>query len=172
MRFLIILALAAAAARAQGPSSAVAVTPARPGPEEDLTVITSEKLTFEYQKHYAVFEQNVVVTDPELKLLSDKLTVFFDATNRAQTIKAEGQVYIVQEDKRAKSKLATYDVPTGKIVLEGDPQVTSNDGTLSGRVITFWRDENRVLVEGGSTLVIKSTEGDKKGGLPMPRTKP
>ena len=46
-----------------------AVAAERSLPEEleagqDVTVITSEKLTFDYGKNYAVFEENVVVSDP------------------------------------------------------------------------------------------------------------
>jgi lipopolysaccharide export system protein LptA len=155
--------VAAAAEPATAPKAAAG--------EEDLTVITSEKLTFDYTKKFAIFEQNVVVTDPQIRLLADKLTVTFDENDRARTIRAEGQVYIVQEDKRAKSKLATYDVVTGKITLEGDPTVTRGADTLSGKTITYWRDDNRVLVDGSSRLIIKNTDKEKKSEFlgPAPR---
>ena len=121
--------------------------------EEQVTVITSEKLTFDYKKHYALFEVNVVVVDPEMKILADKMTVFFDDNNRTKTIKCEGEVYIIQDDKKAKAQQATYDVETGKIVLTGNPQITQEKNILTGDVVTFFRDDNRLLVEPRAKLV-------------------
>lgn len=125
-----------------------------PADEEKVTVITSERLTYDYAKHYALFEKDVVVTDPELKILCDKLTVIFDNDNKAKTVKAEGQVYMIQLDKKTKSDVATYNVETGEIVLTGSPQVTRGRDTLTGDKITFWRNENRMKCEPRARLVI------------------
>ena len=142
---VLVLALMAGAARAQAAAADKG--------EEQVTVITSEKLTFDYKKHYALFEVNVVVVDPEMKILADKMTVFFDDNNRTKTIKCEGDVYIIQDDKKAKSQVATYDVESGKIVLTGNPQITQEKNILTGDVVTFFRDDNRLLVEPRAKLV-------------------
>jgi lipopolysaccharide export system protein LptA len=147
---LFALGCAGAWALETPPVEAPAADPA----EADLTVITSEKLTFDYAKHYAIFEQNVVVTDPEMKILADKLTVFFDDKNKAKTVKAEGQVYLLQADKKSKSDFATYDVASGEIVLTGTPQVTRGRDTLTGDTITFWRNENKMVCKPRARLVI------------------
>jgi len=42
------------------------------------TTITSERLTFDYQRYTAEFEKNVVVIDPNMKMNSDRLNVVFD----------------------------------------------------------------------------------------------
>ena len=120
----------------------------------DSTVITSEKLTFDYKNHFAVFENNVLVTDPEMRLTSDKLTVQFNEKGAAKVIKAEGNVHITQLDKVARSQVATYDVDSGKIVLAGKPRVTRGRDTLDGEVITFWRDDNRMTCQSRARLVI------------------
>ena len=135
------------------------------GQTEDLTVITSDKLTFDYQKHYALFEANVVVVDPDMKILADKLTVLFDDKSKAQSIKAEGNVYIVQQDKKAKAAEANYDVASGKIVLTGKPQVTRGKDVLSGDTITFWRDQNKMLCEPRARLVIYPSDGGARETL-------
>ena len=139
-----------------------------PAPSEDLTVITSDKLTFDYKKHYALFEDNVVVVDPQMKLMSQQMTVTFNESNKVQTIRAEGKVVIVQQDKVANSDLATYNVATGEIVLTGHPTVTRGKDVLRGEKITFWRDENRMRVEKGATLFLQSggkgANGDILGG--------
>ena len=150
---LLALAIQSLSASAQ---EATTETPAQP---EDLTVITSDRLTFDYQKHFALFETNVVVVDPQIKILSDKMTVLFDEKSKAQSIKAEGNVYIVQDDKKAKAANANYEVDTGKIVLTGSPQVTRGKDILTGDTITFWRDQNKMICEPRARLVIYPSEG-------------
>lgn len=140
--------------------------PAAEVAEEDLTVITSEKLTFDYKNQYALFEKDVVVVDPSMKLFADTMLVTFDENNKAQKIKAEGRVRILQEDKQASSKVAEYDVESGEIVLTGDPQVTRGRDTLTADVIKFWRDENRMECMPRARLVIYPDEdGGTRGSL-------
>lgn len=127
----------------------------------DVTVVTSDRLTFDYKKQYALFEHNVIVTDPRMQLAADRLTIHFTEDGKAQTIKAEGRVTITQEDKTAQSGLATYDLESGKIVLAIHPRVTRGRDVLEGEVITFWRDDNRMVCQPQARLVIYP----EKGGL-------
>ncbi len=144
-------AMSAPAAEAEGGASLDAVT-----------VITSEKLTFDYKKQYALFENNVIVTDPEMQLAADRLTVIFDAKGKAQSIKAEGRVTITQTDKTAQAGLATYDFESGKIVLAIKPRVTRGRDTLEGELITYWRDQNRLICQPQARLVIYPQKGGVK----------
>ena len=153
-----VVTLAAAAAM-----SAPAAGDAEGGASLDaVTVITSEKLTFDYKKQYALFENNVIVTDPEMQLAADRLTVIFDAKGKAQSIKAEGRVTITQTDKTAQAGLATYDFESGKIVLAIKPRVTRGRDTLEGELITYWRDQNRLICQPQARLVIYPQKGGVK----------
>jgi lipopolysaccharide transport protein LptA len=125
----------------------------------DVTVITSDRLTFDYKNRYALFENNVLVTDPGMQLASDRLTVQFDEKGRATSIKAEGRVTITQTDKTAQSGMASYDILSGKIVLAIKPRVTRGRDILEGEIITFWRDENRMVCQPGARLLIFPEEG-------------
>lgn len=116
--------------------------------EDELTVITSDKLIYDYKQKFALFEGNVVVVDPRIKITADKMTVFFTASNKVSAIKCEGHAVIQQTDKVAKAALATYDVSSGDIVLTGSPVVQSGKDTLTGDPIIFNRDRNTVRVEG------------------------
>ena len=127
------------------------------------TVVTADKLTFDYNDNFAVFENNVVVTDPELTLKSDLLTVLFDDGGQAKTIKAEGHVRIKQDDKFATSEEATYDVATGKIVLEKNPRVRRGRDVLEAITITFWRDQNKMICEPQAKLTIHPEENGGSG---------
>jgi lipopolysaccharide transport protein LptA len=117
--------------------------------EETITVITSDRLFYDYKQKFALFETNVVVVDPRIKITADQMTVFFDASNKVSAIDCAGNVKISQEDKTAKSAKATYDVHTGDIVLTGGrPEVVSASGTMTGDPIIFNRDNNTVSVPG------------------------
>ena len=119
------------------------------------TVITADKLTFDYLQKFALFENNVVVNDPRLQLRANKLTIIFTEAGGAQTIKAEGKVLLTQDDKKARADLATYDVVSGKIVLAGGPpQMMQGRNILEGEIITFWRDEQRLECKPNARLVV------------------
>ena len=151
-----VLAFVALARVAAGAEAAAAA------PEDPATVITSDRLTFDAKQRIALFEFNVLVTDPKMQLAADRLTVFFDAKGKAKSIKAEGRVTIQQADKTAQSGLATYDFESGKIVLAVKPRVTRGRDTLEGELITFWRDQNRLICQPQARLVIYPEKGGVK----------
>jgi lipopolysaccharide export system protein LptA len=125
----------------------------------NATVITADKLTFDYIKKFALFENNVLVNDPRLQLSANRLTIVFTEEGGAQTIKAEGKVLLTQGDKKARADVATYDVVSGRIVLVGGPpQVMQGRNILEGEVITFWRDQQRVECKPRARLVVYSDD--------------
>ena len=132
--------------------------------EEQATVITSEKLTFDYQKQYAVFEEDVEVTDGDMRLNADKLAIWFNDKNEITLIKAEGNVRIVQQDKAAHAGEAVYEVDTGKIVLTVNPRLQRGRHYLEGDKIVYWRDQDLLVVEPEPRLVIYP---DDAGGTQM-----
>ena len=148
-----------------------AAAPARAAMEDDgrsleasptATVVTAEKLTFDYIKKFALFENNVLVNDPRLQLSANRLTIVFTEDGGAQTIKAEGKVLLTQGDKKARADVATYDVKSGRIVLAGGPpQVMQGRNILEGEVITFWRDEQRLECKPRARLVVYSEDFDE-----------
>ena len=128
----------------------------------DATVVTADKLTFDYIQKFALFEGRVLVNDPRLQLSSDRLTIVFTEDGGAQTIKAEGKVLLTQGDKKARADVATYDVKSGRIVLAGGPpQVMQGRNILEGEVITFWRDEQRLECKPRARLVVYSEDFDE-----------
>ncbi|HMO50817.1 MAG TPA: LptA/OstA family protein [Kiritimatiellia bacterium] len=128
--------------------------------ETDVTVITSERLTFDYLKKFALFEKDVLVVDPQMKIYADKMLVRFNNDNRATYIKAEGNVIIIQDDKRARGEVAEYEVASGEITLSGNPMITSGKNIMTADVIKYWRDDSRMEGKPRSRLVIYP-EGDQ-----------
>lgn len=130
------------------------------GGAQGVTEITSERLTFDYNEHFALFEENVAVTDPELKLKADRMTVHFSEGNEVKSIIARGNVIIEQEDRTATAGRAVYDVESGKIQLDETPRVRRGQDVLEGTTITFWRDLNKMVCEPRARLVIYPQKGN------------
>ena len=121
-------------------------------------MITSTQLSFDQQKRKAVFVGNVVVTDREIKILSDRLEVFFTEDNKVDLIEAEGRVTIIRNDLTATGEKATYDMKEGKMQLTGNPRIQQDQDTLTGETVTLWRNSKRILCEPNARLVIASDQ--------------
>ncbi|MFA5042680.1 MAG: LptA/OstA family protein [Kiritimatiellia bacterium] len=122
------------------------------------TVITSTQLSFDQQKRQALFEGNVVVTDREVKILSDRLNVFFTEDNKVDRIEAEGHVSIIRNDVKATGEKATYDMKDGRMQLTGNPRIQRDQDMLTGETVTMWRDSKRILCEPNAKLIISSDQ--------------
>lgn len=112
--------------------------------EERITEITSEKLFFDYDGKIAIFTGNVVVTDPDLQLTSEKLTVYMSAEDQIEKLDAEGSVEIKMEGMHSKSGKALYTLGDGKVVLTEQPQVSRDGSILQAEKIFYWRLENKL----------------------------
>ena len=132
--------------------------PGKAGEGTNSTVITSTRLSFDQQKRQAVFEENVVVTDREIKILADCLKVFFTEDNKVDRIEADGHVTIIRNDLRATGENATYDIKEGKMQLTGNPLIQRDQDKLTGKTITLWRNSKRILCEPNARLVIASEQ--------------
>jgi len=127
--------------------------------DTNATVITSTRLSFDPQKHFAVFEENVVVTDPDMKLTSDTLTVVFTTDNKnMSSLDAKGHVVIVSKELNAVAAHAVYDVKDGKVVMTGNPIIKQGKDWVSSERVTFWKATNRMAFEGNVKLVIYSDQ--------------
>ena len=127
------------------------------------TVVTSDRLSVAYAQNLGTFEGNVLAVDPRITVRADKMTVWFgnltnvvgsvtNFTRTAQRIVAEGSVVITTpDDKVANSDHAVYTADDGRVVLTGHPRVKSPDGNVTGKKITFWRNESKMDVESDTT---------------------
>ena len=132
--------------------------PPKAAEDTNSTVITATQLSFDQQKRRAVFEDNVVVTDREIKILCDRLEVFFTEDNKVDRIEAAGRVSIVRNDLKATGEKATYDMKDGKVQLTGNPRIQRDQDTLTGETVTLWRNSKRILCEPNARLVISSDQ--------------
>ena len=125
--------------------------------------MTSDHLSVDYAHNFGTFEGNVLAVDPRITVRADKMTAFFGSTNNIvegatnsvrslQKIIAEGSVVITTpDDKVSNSDHAVYTATDGKVVLTGNPHVKGPDGNVTGKKITFWRNQSKMDVESDDT---------------------
>ena len=128
------------------PPTAMAVRDAS-APAPMQTVVTSESLTFDYQRFQASFLHNVRVVDPEFLLTADAMNVSFKNTNDVERVALSGRVRLNKDDIEARCGSAVYTKGNGQILMEQSPVVTRAGNRIVGDKMSVWIPEERVLVE-------------------------
>ena len=95
----------------------------------------------------AVFTGKVVSKQGDVTIFSDKLVVrYADKGDGVEKIEAFGNVRIVQLNRTGFSDQAVYESSTGRIVMTGSPRVLQGDDRISGKVITYYVDDEKSYV--------------------------
>jgi len=129
--------------------------------------ITSSRLTYTDAEHRAHFEGGVVARGSDLTISADSLDAFMiprnqTAPNQSQSLKGQGQldqivakgnVSIQEPSRRAQGEKLVYTVTDDKYVLDGgSPSIfDAEHGKITGDSLTFYKRDDRVLVEGKDT---------------------
>ena len=112
------------------------------------TVITSDRLEFEYEgQYFANFEGNVVIKDTLFTMTADRVLAFFEGTNDVRQVTAVGHVTLVAGERRASCNKAVYNKAKGQIVMTGEAALSQGDDQVSGTQITIWLNDQRLMVE-------------------------
>ena len=126
--------------------------------EENVTVITSEQLTFESKRNYALFEGDVSVRDPEIDMDCDVMEVFFNEKSEIEKIIAQGAVLIQNKDMIAQAGHAVYDLKTEILTLTEDPKVAEPPAdpkkVLQGGIIRYDQAQSKLLAGKGTRLIL------------------
>jgi lipopolysaccharide transport protein LptA len=134
------------------------------GEPEGATVITSKQLTYDYQRSVAVFEGEVLVVDPEVRMEADRMNVTFAETNAIKSVAASGNVRVVHADKSATCDRAVYVADTGEVVLRGNADLKQANDRVMGDEITFWLHEERMTCTPGKLIIGPRAKGASEGG--------
>ena len=134
--------------------------PAEPDKAEPIH-ITSDQVEAFQQQHQVVFSGHVVATQKDIVVRGDKMTVFYADKGQGDAkgsdlgggsvdkIVVEGNVQITQGERVATGKVATYYRADNKVVLTGDPRVVRNQDSIQGERITLFLDSEKSIVESG-----------------------
>jgi lipopolysaccharide export system protein LptA len=129
-------------------------------PEAKKIHISAERLISNTADRNAEFIGNVRAKQGETLIIADRLKIFFsggsedESVSPAQSLKklvATGNVQIKFDNRLAVARQAVYITAQRMLILTGPgAMVTSGDNTITGETITFYRDDGRFTVEGGS----------------------
>jgi lipopolysaccharide export system protein LptA len=131
--------------------------------------ITSDQVEAFQQQHQVVFSGHVVATQKDIVVQGDKMTVFYVEKSQGEAkgsdlgggsvdhIVVEGNVRITQGERVATGKVATYYRAENKVVLTGDPRVVRNQDSIQGERITLFLDTEKSIVESGPSGRVQAT---------------
>ena len=140
--------------------SAFAV-PADVKSEKKPVVITSQTLTADNKNNTAVFEGSVAAKTDDMSMFSDKMTVFYDNSEKKITkIHAVGNVKVLNNARVLFSDEATYLENENKIIFTGNPKAVEGENVITGTRIIFFLKEERAVVE-GSRVILQNTQDVK-----------
>jgi lipopolysaccharide export system protein LptA len=120
--------------------------------------ITSQQLEADYQTKVITFIGDVVARQKGFTLYADRLLLFIGGEMKEiEKIVARGNVRMVQGERTATCKEATYYYREGTVVLRGEPVVREGDNWVSGKRITYYIDEQKSVAEGEGGDRVKVT---------------
>ncbi|MDO8281837.1 MAG: lipopolysaccharide transport periplasmic protein LptA [Thermodesulfovibrionia bacterium] len=117
-------------------------------------VITSDTLTADNKNDTAIFEGSVVATSQDIKISSDKMTVYYrDGDSKIAKIHAVGNIKVQKDGMAIFSEEAEYIDEEEKIIFTGNPKVIENDNSITGTRIIYFLKDDRAVVEGSKVLI-------------------
>jgi lipopolysaccharide export system protein LptA len=134
--------------------------------------ITSKRLSYVDAERKVHYEGGVVAKGADFTASSSTADAYllprnqttsqetFSGVGRLERMVAQGRVEIQQTDRRAEGDTLVYTSADDKFVLTGGPPsiFDAEQGKITGVSLTFFRRDDRVLVEGaGSTPVVTTT---------------
>lgn len=125
-------------------------TPPAAAPKDRSTLpitVKSNEMNADNVGRTAVFSGKVVAKQGDVTIFSDKLVVSYaDKGDGVEKIEAFGNVRIVQLNRTGLSDQAVYESSTGRIVMTGSPRVLQGNDRISGKVITYYVDDEKSYV--------------------------
>ena len=121
------------------------------------TVITSDKIDFDNREGVILFDDHVLVDDPQFLMRSDRLLVFMEGTNDVSQIMAIGNVTFSNEMRSATCGKAVFTKKDGQVVMTGEVRMNSEGdtaGDVRGERVVIWVDDERVEVLGDAKITL------------------
>jgi lipopolysaccharide export system protein LptA len=96
--------------------------------------ITSDKFTVNEENSDAIFEGNVIITQPDLKVWAQRVIVIYgeDGPSDLKSFEAIGKVKIKQPEQTATADRGVYNPKTKILILYDNVKVINESGTITG----------------------------------------
>jgi len=112
--------------------------------------IKSNEMSADNKGKTAIFSGKVVAKQGDITIFADKLVVSYaDKSEAVEKVEAAGNVRIIQQNRTGFADQAVYDSRNGRIVLTGSPRVVQGGDSISGKVITYYVDDDKSEVSSG-----------------------
>jgi lipopolysaccharide export system protein LptA len=135
------------------------------GPSPVFTVVHAPHLVYTEETRIAVYSGGVLLQRPDMKVTGKEIKAFLndaDADSSLNKTVADGGVKIVSTAKlkvrTGTSEHSEYYADEGKVIMSGGtPQlVDSKEGKTQGDQLTWWANDDRLLVNGVPNNPVKS----------------
>lgn len=151
----------------------ISVAQAAPPERNSLPIqIKSNELVADSAARTATFIGKVSARQGDVTIYADKLVIHSAATSQdVEKVEAFGNVRIVQGNRHGEAGHAIYDNKGGKIVLDGNPKVFQGEDVITGKIITYYVDEQRSVVTGSPESRVEAVihpKGKAKSGGAKP----
>jgi len=124
------------------------------------TLITGDRLVFDYDRRYVRMDGQVLVQDEYGELEAETLSGHFSVSNEVESIKAGNGVVIRSAGREASATSATYNPQSGEVLLVGQAQASEGGNRLAGERIQLWvAGSRRMVCEPNALLVIGGDSG-------------
>jgi lipopolysaccharide export system protein LptA len=131
-------------------TAVIAETPARKERSNLPISVKSNEMTADNKGKMATFSGKVVAKQGDITIFADTLVVnYADEKGDVKKVEALGNVRIVQQNRTGFADQAVYDSLHGSIVLTGSPRVVQGGDSISGKVITYFLDDDKSDVSSG-----------------------
>lgn len=144
-------------------------------PEAKKIHISADRLISNSADNNAEFIGNVIARQGETQITADSIKIFISGKSEAEPaspaqslekLVATGNVEIKFDNRLAVARQAVYITAQRMLILNGPgAMITSGDNTITGETITFYRDDGRFTVEGGSNGRVKAVILPEESGL-------
>lgn len=135
--------------------------------------IKSDQLLTDNSRKIATFTGNVAARQGDLSIYSDKLVISYsDEDGGVSSAEIFGNVRVIQGERRAEAEHGIYDAKLATIILDGNPKVFQNSDTISGKVITYYLEQDKSEVTSGSGSRVEAVIHPKGKGNDGKSAKP
>ena len=144
------------------------------GSSREPVSVSADTLEFDYRGRVLKYTGKVVVTQADMKLESDSLTVFLeqdtenhaDSENRVKQVAAEGTVRLSKGTRWATGGRAVFDQAQNTVVLSKNAVLHDGPNEISGERVVAYIDQDRFVVDGGTGRVTAILHPPKGAGTP------
>lgn len=129
--------------------------------QDESTTVTSDRLELLLgdDENKLIFSGAVVIISRDLQISTDRLSVWlardsessgdFGPTGAIRRMEAQGNVVILQADRRATCGRATILPKEGRVILDDSPEIFDGQNRVRGYRIVFHEEDGRIEVEPG-----------------------